>query len=266
MGNAETVAAVGSLADPTRRLLYDYISDRRGPVSREEAAEALGLSPAKAKFHLDRLAEEGLLDTEFRRLSGRRGPGAGRPAKLYRRSEAELSVSLPERRYDLVGGILATAIERAESGEDLGSAIGGAAYASGIEAAGSGVGSGSEARSGLPAEPDGVARPGADADAMRRAGAVLDGLGYETRFEGGELRLRNCPFDSLAQRHRELVCASNERFVQGVLDGTGCDCLRARLDPCPGYCCVAVRGDDDPGAGHRETDAQSSETARSGDA
>jgi len=47
-----------------------------------------------AAFHLDKLLEQGLLDVEFRRISGRAGPGAGRPAKLYRLSARQLEVTL----------------------------------------------------------------------------------------------------------------------------------------------------------------------------
>ena len=55
-----------------------------------------------------------MLDTEFRRLSGRRGPGAGRPTKLYRRSARQVAVTLPQRHYDLAGQILAGAVEAAD--------------------------------------------------------------------------------------------------------------------------------------------------------
>ena len=226
MSTTEAVTAIGALADPVRRRLYRYVAERHDAVSREQAAEALGLPLAKTRFHLDRLAEEGLLDVEYRRLTGRQGPGAGRPAKLYRRSLTEFRVSLPERHYDVMGDILADAIERAQSGEDLGRAIATAAYAKGVAAiAESGAQTG-------PRSPD---------DAMRCAEAVLTGLGYEAEPDAGMLRLRNCPFDALAQRHRALVCGSNERFVQGVLDGAGCDGVEARLEPCPGDCCVVAR-------------------------
>src|SRR4051795_2706462 len=107
------VSGVSALAEPARRALYLYVATQQEPVSRDAAAEAVGLPRHTARFHLDRLVEEGLLDTEFRRLSGRRGPGAGRPAKLYRRSARELDVSVPERRYDTAGQILADAVARA---------------------------------------------------------------------------------------------------------------------------------------------------------
>src|SRR5918911_20308 len=50
-----------------------------------------------AAFHLDKLVEAGLLEASFRRLGERRGPGAGRPAKLYRRGAGEVAASLPPR-------------------------------------------------------------------------------------------------------------------------------------------------------------------------
>ena len=110
---AARVAGVAALADPVRRDLYLYVSAQPAPVSRDQASDALGIARHTAKFHLDKLAEEGLLDISFKRLSERRGPGAGRPTKLYARSSRQLSVILPERRYDLAGKLLATAIDDA---------------------------------------------------------------------------------------------------------------------------------------------------------
>src|SRR5215213_10815912 len=91
------LAAVAALGDPLRRRLYRFVSTQDHAVSRDEAAEAVATTRSAAAFHLDRLVQDGLLETEFRRLSGRQGPGAGRPAKLYRRSHGEIAVSLPAR-------------------------------------------------------------------------------------------------------------------------------------------------------------------------
>ena len=108
---ADRVAGLAALADPIRRELYLFVAAQPEPVSRDRAAEGVDVPRHTAKFHLDKLVEQGLLDTGFQRLSGRRGPGAGRPTKLYRRSGRELSVTLPERRYDLAGRLLAQAID-----------------------------------------------------------------------------------------------------------------------------------------------------------
>src|ERR671932_1530696 len=99
------VAAVAALAEPTRRRLYDHVVRQPGPVSRDEAAAALGVPRGTTAFHLDRLVADGLLDVHYERRTGRTGPGAGRPAKLYRRARRTRGAALPERRYDLAGEI-----------------------------------------------------------------------------------------------------------------------------------------------------------------
>src|SRR4029453_2733135 len=107
-------SAAAGVAEPPRRRLYDHVVGQSQPVTRDEAAAALELPRATAAFHLDRLVEEGLLDIGYERRTGRTGPGAGRPAKLYRRAECSVSVSLPERRYDLAGRLLADAMADAD--------------------------------------------------------------------------------------------------------------------------------------------------------
>src|SRR5215218_9878995 len=112
------VAAVAALAEPTRRRVYDHVARQQEPVDRDEVAAAVGLPRTTAAFHLDRLAQCGLLDVHFARRSGRTGPGAGRPSKLYRRADATVEVSVPERHYDLAGDLLAGALAEADaSGE-----------------------------------------------------------------------------------------------------------------------------------------------------
>jgi predicted ArsR family transcriptional regulator len=218
MDLASSAASVGALAEPTRRALYEYVVGRTDPVGREEAATAVGVPPHTAKFHLDRLVEAGLLTTEYRRIGGRSGPGAGRPSKLYRRAEGQVAVSLPDRKYDLVGHILASGVERAAAGADLGGAIEDAAAETGRAI-------GSEAAPG-------------DVAAFTR---VLADHGFEPRVDGDTVLLANCPFDALAKTHAALVCGLNRSFVQGVADGVGCAGVTACLEPEPGLCCVKAR-------------------------
>src|SRR5512132_61535 len=106
------LVALGLLAEPVRRDLYDWVVAQARPVGREEAAKALKITRALATFHLDRLAAAGLLEGGYRRLSGRVGPGAGRPARVYWRAGRELSISLPDRRYERVAQLFASALER----------------------------------------------------------------------------------------------------------------------------------------------------------
>src|SRR4051812_50187087 len=107
------VTAVAALAEPTRRRLYDYVVRSPEPVSRDDVAAATGVPRPTTAFHLDRLVADGLLDVHYERRSGRTGPGAGRPAKLYRRAECSVSVSLPERRDGPAGALLAPGLGRA---------------------------------------------------------------------------------------------------------------------------------------------------------
>jgi predicted ArsR family transcriptional regulator len=214
------VAAVASLAEPTRRRLYEHVVRQPDPVTRDEAASALDVPRGTAAFHLDRLAEEGLLDVGYERRTGRTGPGAGRPAKLYRRSECSVSVSLPERRYDLAGRLLADAVaESASTGGSPTAALSRLAYERGQELG--------EAASG-----DGT--PG---EVVLR---VLTEQGFEPREEEGAVTLVNCPFHTLAREHTELVCGMNLRLLDGVLDGVTSTGLAARLEPAPGRCCVRM--------------------------
>src|SRR5947209_4526677 len=106
-----SVTAVAALREPSDRALFELLAGSPVPLGRDEVAERLGLTRATAAFRLDRLAQVGLLDVEYRRRSGRTGPGAGRPAKLYRAAVAEVAASVPERHYDLAAEILSGAVE-----------------------------------------------------------------------------------------------------------------------------------------------------------
>ena len=225
----DEIGAVAVLADPVRRRLYDAVSTATAPVGREEAARAAGVPLHTARFHLDKLVETGLLEVSFARLTGRTGPGAGRPSKLYARSALVVAVSLPQRSYDLVGGVLAAALERTLRGGDVAEALRDEARARGRA-----LGTSYDGRG-----PDGAGSGGSD-DELDRAAGVLATEGFEPHRQDDEVCLRNCPFDALAGEHTELVCGVNLDFVTGVLDGLGCSSARARLQPDAEHCCVRV--------------------------
>lgn len=222
MTTSDDLTVLGALAEPSRRALYEHVAAASSPVSREQAAQAVGLPVHSAKFHLDRLVEEGLLEVEFKRLSGRSGPGAGRPSKLYRRSSRTVDVSLPPRRYDLAGAILAEAIDAV--------GVTGAALPDAIETAAARTG---RELAGQPPAPRGR-RP------LAKVAQLLERYGYEPRMssDGTHLALDNCPFDRLARDHTDLVCSMNLALVDGAIDGLGCREVRARLEPTPDHCCV----------------------------
>ena len=132
----DDVESIGALAEPVRRALYEWVVGQAAPVSRDQAAAGAGVPRHTAKFHLDKLVADGLLETDFRRLTGRRGPGAGRPAKLYRRSPREVAVTLPPRRYELAARIMAAALDRGGSAEALAEAAAEVGRTANLEALG----------------------------------------------------------------------------------------------------------------------------------
>lgn len=220
---AERVASIGALGDPLRRDLYLYVCAKPYAVSRDEAADALGVPLHKAKFHLDRLEAEGLLTAEFARLTGRSGPGAGRPAKLYRRAPEDISVSLPGREYEIAGQLLAAAV--ATSARTGGSPI----EALHQEAA-------QQGREWAQAAMADDAGGNPLALAMR----VLAQHGYEPREDAQRVILANCPFHTLAASHTEMVCGMNLALLQALVDEVGPDELECHLEPDDQRCCVVL--------------------------
>ena len=226
----EQLAGIAALADPIRRALYLWVSAQPAPVSRDQAAAALGIARHTAKFHLDKLVEEGLLDASFKRLSERRGPGAGRPTKLYRRSSRQLSVTLPERRYDLAGQLLASAIDNASQD---GTAATDALTAVAAQWGGA-VGDQARAAAGP--------RPSRERLIAATCHALTD-YGYAPHRTDGAILLSNCPFHTLAQEHTQLVCGMNLAIMTAITDRVSKNGLAARLDPAPDRCCVVLEVD-----------------------
>jgi predicted ArsR family transcriptional regulator len=217
------ISAIAALDEPTRRRLYEFVVGQAAPVSRDEAADAVGVPRNTVAFHLDKLAAEGLLDVVYERRTGRSGPGAGRPSKLYRRSPDHIAVSLPERRYELAARLLADAFDEAEStAESPRAALQRRARELGKQFAETGP----------------ATRTGDD-DVAR----ALRAFGFEPRTSDQDtdtIVLVNCPFHSLAQQHTELICGMNLSLVNGFLDGLSGTGLTARLAPEPGHCCVRL--------------------------
>ncbi len=220
------IAAIALLDEPIRRGLYLYVAVRRCEVGRDEAARALRISRALAAFHLDKLVQQGLLDASYRRLTARRGPGAGRPAKLYHRSSRQLNVTLPERRYELAGRVFARALTAAAPAAR-------GALERAARAEGRTLGAVARGRTGV--------NGGADR-LLANTLAVLDECGYDPARVNGEVRLRNCPFDALANECRPLVCGMNLALMRGVLAAAGTRGTRAELRPPEaGSCCVVLK-------------------------
>ena len=222
-------SGIGALADPVRQQLYQFVCSQPAPVSRDQAADAVGIPHHQDKFHLDRLTAEGLLESDYARLTGRSGPGAGRTSKLYRRARREIAVSLPQREYELAGRLMATAIARsASTAEPVADVLNRVAHDYGQT-----IGA--------------TECPPADAAAaLELTLTVLSNYGYEPRSADGEVELANCPFHALAQEQPELACNMNHALITGVADALAPHGPGARLCPGPDRCCVVLTpGDGD---------------------
>lgn len=212
--------AVALLDEPVRRRLYDWVAAQQRPVSREEAARTLGISRPLAAFHLDRLTRAGLLDASYKRLTGRSGPGAGRPARVYERADREIEVSLPARHYEFLADLFAASLQE--------------------------IGDGTPPKALVDAAHDAGERMADQGAVPHQNGllTILDKAGYEpSKADDGTIRLRNCPFHALVEEHRSLVCATNLALAHGIVDGLGSQSTHYRPELCvqPGYCCVIFK-------------------------
>jgi predicted ArsR family transcriptional regulator len=226
MSSDPATAALHLLAEPTRRRVYDAVRAADGPQTREAIAGVTGINRRLAAFHLDLLAEGGLLDVDYARPAGRSGPGAGRPAKRYRPAPIDIELRVPARRYDLAARILARAVAESADGDDAREQAMRAAREEGVQI-------------GRLRRPAGRLSSAATLDTAER---VLGDLGYEpARSDDRCVRLRNCPFRSIVDVAPTLVCGINDELVSGLLTGLGGHrSVTAALDGDAPDCCVTV--------------------------
>ncbi|HEY3470443.1 MAG TPA: helix-turn-helix domain-containing protein [Amycolatopsis sp.] len=225
--DAEPISALAALDDSLRRGMYEHIRRVRHPVTRDEAAEAVGISRKLAAFHLDKLVAAGLLRTRYEFAGGIRK--VGRAPKVYEPSELEVRVSIPPRQHDVLAGILLDAVLDEGDDETAREAALRTAHRHGEV---------------LGATERDQLRPGrlGTERALTLASAVVERHGFEPDRETPTcLRLRNCPFHPLAAKAPELVCGLNQAFLGGLLDGLRATTVEAVLDPRAGECCVELR-------------------------
>ena len=221
-----SVAAIAALDDDVRGALYACVRGAAAPVTREAAAEAVGISRKLAAFHLDKLVEAGLLEAG---TEPRSTPRVGRAPKVYRPAREPIAVCVPPRDPGLLAEVLLDAL---------------------VSRAGSESGTAAAARV---AEERGRARGRAERDRLRpgRLGAeravtiesrLLEEQGFEPQRCGPTVWLRNCPFHPLAAEHPQVVCGLNRAFVHGMLAGLQAEhAVAAVLEPRAGACCVELR-------------------------
>jgi len=220
------IERVALLGDPARRALYTYVTRQADYVSRDQAAAAVGIARGLAAFHLDKLAADGLLEVSYKRPPGRGGPGAGRPAKMYRRSLSQVNVTLPQRDYEMLSRLMVRALDQQippavslklrEEGRNAGSVMA------------------DEARN----------LAGRRSNRRRLLQAAMEVLwrrGFEPRRQDGEIVLGNCPFEAVAREHPKVVCEMNLAILGGFVEKLHVKGTAARLAPQDGRCCVIVR-------------------------
>ena len=216
----DDVRSLAALADPVRSRIYRYILTQQDDVSRDQVAKALRIPKSQATFHLENLAERGLLETTYRRLSKRRGPGAGRTSKLYKRSSRQLEVSLPPRDYRLASQALAAALDEAAKTNPTKE----------LAKVGREIGRQWAAED-----------PGKQP--TKSLESVLSRHGYAPQWEEpNRLRLRNCPFEALVADHEELICkVFNLRLIESLIKGLGARDVTAVYTAPPPLCCISLR-------------------------
>ncbi|MFD8307085.1 helix-turn-helix transcriptional regulator [Streptomyces sp. NPDC059690] len=221
------IDSVSALGESTRRQMFAFIRRARRPVTRDEAAASVGISRKLAAFHLDKLVDVGLLRARYASPTGIRK--VGRQPKVYEPTDTPIRVSIPDRRHELLAGLLVQAVVTEGENETAVQAVMRTAEHRGEQL-------GEEERS--------QTRPG-------RLGAergltlcerMLERHGFEpTREAPDRIRLRNCPFHPLAAQAPDLVCGMNHAFLTGYLQGLRAPAVRAVLAPRPGECCVELR-------------------------
>jgi predicted ArsR family transcriptional regulator len=207
------LSAVSALGDEVRRRLFEYVRHSAEPVTRDQAAAALDLPRSTVSLQLDALAGHGLLNVEFRKVSGKSGPGSGRPAKVYAAAVPEVSASVPERSYSLAGELLATAVEEsARTSRPAHELVAEVARAKGAEL-------------------------GSVAGGLE---ATLAAAGYRPLPDAAGFALGNCPFHLLARSHTQTVCGLNLALLEGMLDGCADQGHRVAADPDGPFCCARI--------------------------
>jgi predicted ArsR family transcriptional regulator len=230
------IRAIAVLDDELRRGMYTFIRAARRPVTRDEAAAAVGISRKLAAFHLDKLVDAGVLRADYQPVSGIRK--AGRAPKVYQPADTDIRVSIPPRQPDLLADILVDAVLASGVNQvpDTGDGHPRHAALRVARERGHALGAAERARSRL-------VRLSAERT-LTLAGEVLQRHGFEPdRTSPTCLRLRTCPFHPLAAKAPDLVCGINHALLAGLTDGLQATSVQAVLDPRAGECCVELNTD-----------------------
>jgi predicted ArsR family transcriptional regulator len=212
--------ALDVIGDPALRTTLLYVRRNRCSASIGEVASATGVHRNVARRRLERLSAAGLLTTGFERRSGRGGPGAGRPAKVYAPAPETAAIEFPERHYADLLGLLAEDVSparRAATGLRFGAML----------AAAANIAPAKEPRAGLERLCDAVGRLGFQARVERLA------------WNRAVIVTPTCPLRPLVVANRaasDLDRGMWRGLVAAAVDGLAADDVRCGahgcLDPC----------------------------------
>ena len=214
------LAALAALNDGQRRRVFEQIQ-AAGECTVTEVATALAIGRTLVTFHLTKLIEAGLVEV----VSAQKRRGVrGRPSQSYRLTGREVTASVPDRRYDLLAGVLLDAVAEHQLGESAQDSAERVARRRGRE----------------------LAEHLADGRAARTAAArlgrlerLLASLGYVPQRQVETITVRNCPFDKFRPENTPQVCQVNLALAQGYVEGLAlAGRVSVELRPCPDSCCV----------------------------
>jgi predicted ArsR family transcriptional regulator len=199
---AAVTAVTTAFGDPTRRGIYLFVRSHPDGVKAAEVAEQFALHPNVARHHLEKLAAGGYVGVELVRHES-----AGRPSKRYRATEHDTHLAFPPRRDDLLGTLLARALERLTTDEahELAEEVGyeyGRAIAARMEPG--------EGHRSVKAALASVA------DAL-----TAHGFAAHAESQGKSLTLiaEHCPFGEAASKYPHVLCAVDTGMIKGMLQG-----------------------------------------------
>ena len=151
------------------------------------------------------MVNDGYLRVTHRRRPGKRGPGAGRPAKHYEPTRKEISVQYPERRYERLAELLLRVVERLDARSARG-----VAEEIGIE-----FGRELAAEIGMPED-------AGFETAVKAVAKAMMGVGFGANAGDADHMLvtKHCPFGAAATDHPDIVCRLDQGIVRGLLEAT----------------------------------------------
>lgn len=227
---ADRSPGLALLTSPVRRAIVDALAKHSdtdgGALTIDQLAEALDLHRTTVRFHLDQLAEAGLVSAEFTRRFG-----VGRPRKIYRLAPGSWAEAQGDDALRLLSELLAESFGQPELTPHVAGERWVDQHLAGAE----------------------VPPPAQTLEAwLGKVARMLDVLqvwGYTpdiSTSEAGQsvcIHLSDCPLMSLAESNPAVVCGIHRGLISGSLKRLGEPDTEVSLRPFvgPGLCQAQVR-------------------------